>query len=210
MSGSGRSVLLLLHRCVTGRQTRLFSGIHAGGSWSSSRCCHLLQQQTRTTLCRPRSFHPLAVLKWNHLGLCTKVSLSCCCILGYTDQRVGIVRHSALERSHLFSAYAVSLQSGTPWEDEYLPLPAYQPESEQKEVYIVKVKGLPWSCSAEDILNFFSGEPLGKKNICITKTTKINKRNTPFPKTNSTESYAIFPDIIIIFTAAENIRTQAN
>lgn len=87
MSGSGRSLLFLLRRCVTGRQTRLSSGIQAGGSWSSHRCCHLLQQQTRTPACRQRAFQPLSVLKLNHFGLCTKVSSSCCCILSDTDRR---------------------------------------------------------------------------------------------------------------------------
>uniref|UniRef100_A0A3B4ZDT9 G-rich RNA sequence binding factor 1 n=1 Tax=Seriola lalandi dorsalis TaxID=1841481 RepID=A0A3B4ZDT9_SERLL len=51
------------------------------------------------------------------------------------------------------------LQSaGGPCEDEYPPLPAYQAESEpeKKEVFIIKVKGLPWSCSAQDLLQFFS------------------------------------------------------
>uniref|UniRef100_A0A3B4ZDU5 G-rich RNA sequence binding factor 1 n=1 Tax=Seriola lalandi dorsalis TaxID=1841481 RepID=A0A3B4ZDU5_SERLL len=45
-----------------------------------------------------------------------------------------------------------------PCEDEYPPLPAYQAESEpeKKEVFIIKVKGLPWSCSAQDLLQFFS------------------------------------------------------
>lgn len=118
MSGSGRSVLLLLQQCVTGRQTRLFSGFQAGWSWSSHRCCHFIQQQTKTNLYRQRSFQPSAVLKWHHLGLCTK--------------------------------------AGAPWDDEYPPLPAYQSEPDKKEVYIVQVKGLPWSCSAEDLLHFFS------------------------------------------------------
>lgn len=149
MSGSGRSLLFLLRRCVTGRQTRLSSGIQAGGSWSSHRCCHLLQQQTRTPACRQRAFQPLSVLKLNHFGLCTKVSSSCCCILSYTDRR-----------SCKISVYAFSLQAGAPWEEEYPPLPAYQSEPDKKEVYIVQVKGLPWSCSAEDLLNFFSGELL--------------------------------------------------
>lgn len=75
MSSSGRSLLLLLQRCVTGRQTRLLSGFRVVGSWSSHRCCHLLQQQTRTTLYLQRSFQPSPVLKLSHLGLCTKVSL---------------------------------------------------------------------------------------------------------------------------------------
>lgn len=52
------------------------------------------------------------------------------------------------------------LQTGGPCEDEYPPLPAYQQESEQekKEVFIVQVKGLPWSCTADDLLKFFSGD----------------------------------------------------
>ncbi|KAK3514393.1 hypothetical protein QTP70_017605 [Hemibagrus guttatus] len=52
-----------------------------------------------------------------------------------------------------------SLTSETPCkDDDYPPLPEYSPppESEQKEVFIVRVKGLPWSCSAEDLLKFFS------------------------------------------------------
>lgn len=163
MSGSGRSLLFFLRRCVTGRQTRLSSGIQAGGSWSSHRCCHLLQQQTRTTACRQRSFQPLSVLKLNHLGLCTKVSSSWEWVLSefwVTRIDVGIVSHSAEERSRKISAFAFSLQAGAPWEEEYPPLPAYQSEPDKKEVYIVQVKGLPWSCSAEDLLNFFSGELL--------------------------------------------------
>lgn len=87
MSGSGRSLLFLLRRCATGRQTRLSSGIQAGGSWASHRCCHLLQQQSRTSECPQTSFQPLPVLKLSHLGLCTKVSSSCCSILGHADRR---------------------------------------------------------------------------------------------------------------------------
>ncbi|XP_058230318.1 G-rich sequence factor 1 isoform X2 [Hemibagrus wyckioides] len=52
-----------------------------------------------------------------------------------------------------------SLSSEAPYkEDDYPPLPEYSlsPEKEQKEVFIVRVKGLPWSCSAEDLLKFFS------------------------------------------------------
>lgn len=55
--------------------------------------------------------------------------------------------------------YASYLQTGEPSEDEYPPLPVYQPESEKekKEVFIVQVKGLPWSCTSDDLLKFFSG-----------------------------------------------------
>ncbi|XP_062237245.1 G-rich sequence factor 1 [Platichthys flesus] len=49
-------------------------------------------------------------------------------------------------------------KAGPPCEDEYPPLPAYQSvsEPEKKEVFIVQVKGLPWSCSAQDLMHFFS------------------------------------------------------
>ncbi|KAA8592487.1 hypothetical protein FQN60_017942, partial [Etheostoma spectabile] len=49
------------------------------------------------------------------------------------------------------------MYQGEPCEDDYPPLPAYQsdPDPEKKEVYIVQVKGLPWSCSAQDLLQFF-------------------------------------------------------
>lgn len=49
-------------------------------------------------------------------------------------------------------------KSQTPVEDEYPPLPEYQCDSElqKKEVYIVQVRGLPWSCTAQNLLQFFS------------------------------------------------------
>ncbi|XP_028433886.1 G-rich sequence factor 1 isoform X2 [Perca flavescens] len=55
------------------------------------------------------------------------------------------------------SRYRFCTKAGEPCEDDYPPLPAYQsdPEPEKKEVYIVQVKGLPWSCSAQDLLQFF-------------------------------------------------------
>ncbi|XP_037338256.2 G-rich sequence factor 1 [Pungitius pungitius] len=56
------------------------------------------------------------------------------------------------------SQYRFCTKAGEPWEDEYPPLPAYQSDSEQvkKEVYIMQVRGLPWGCSAEDLMQFFS------------------------------------------------------
>lgn len=42
--------------------------------------------------------------------------------------------------------------------EEYPPLPDYKSdsESEKKEVYIIQVKGLPWSCTPQNLLHFFS------------------------------------------------------
>uniref|UniRef100_A0A1A8KZS8 G-rich RNA sequence binding factor 1 n=1 Tax=Nothobranchius kuhntae TaxID=321403 RepID=A0A1A8KZS8_NOTKU len=61
---------------------------------------------------------------------------------------------SAVRSNH----HRFSTQAGPPCEDEYPPLPAYQLDSEPetKEVYLVQVKGLPWSCTAQDLLQFFS------------------------------------------------------
>ncbi|XP_061674592.1 G-rich sequence factor 1 [Syngnathoides biaculeatus] len=52
-----------------------------------------------------------------------------------------------------------SLCSEAPCEEKYPPLPPYQSDTmptETKEVYIVQVKGLPWSCTAQDLVHFFS------------------------------------------------------
>ncbi|KAF7648162.1 hypothetical protein LDENG_00161170 [Lucifuga dentata] len=54
------------------------------------------------------------------------------------------------------SQHSLCTKAEAPGEDEYPPLPAYQSESEKKEVYIIQAKGLPWSCTAEDLLQFFS------------------------------------------------------
>uniref|UniRef100_A0A8C2ZW87 G-rich RNA sequence binding factor 1 n=1 Tax=Cyclopterus lumpus TaxID=8103 RepID=A0A8C2ZW87_CYCLU len=56
------------------------------------------------------------------------------------------------------SQYRFCTKAGAPCEDEYPPLPTYQPdpEAEKKELYIMQVKGLPWSCSAQELLQFFS------------------------------------------------------
>lgn len=54
------------------------------------------------------------------------------------------------------------LQAGPSNDDdnEYPPLPDYSPESERasRDVYLVHAKGLPWACTAEAVLQFFSGE----------------------------------------------------
>ncbi|XP_032373041.1 G-rich sequence factor 1 [Etheostoma spectabile] len=62
-----------------------------------------------------------------------------------------------LQSAATTSRYSLCTKAGEPCEDDYPPLPAYQsdPDPEKKEVYIVQVKGLPWSCSAQDLLQFF-------------------------------------------------------
>jgi len=54
------------------------------------------------------------------------------------------------------------LQAGPSNDDdnEYPPLPDYSPESERanSDVYLVHAKGLPWACTADAVLQFFSGE----------------------------------------------------
>ncbi|XP_037115775.1 G-rich sequence factor 1 [Syngnathus acus] len=51
------------------------------------------------------------------------------------------------------------LCSKAPCEEEYPPLPAYETDTapaKRKELYIVQVIGLPWSCTTQDIVHFFS------------------------------------------------------
>lgn len=75
--------------------------------------------------------------------------------------------------------YSFCTKAGEPCEDEYPPLPAYQSDSEpeKKEVYIIQVKGFPWSCSAQDLLQFFSDCRIrdGVKGIHLT----VNRQGRP-------------------------------
>ncbi|XP_056602841.1 G-rich sequence factor 1 [Triplophysa dalaica] len=62
---------------------------------------------------------------------------------------------------HIWTSYQRDLSSEVPSkEDEYPPLPEYSPDVETqtqaKEVFIIRAKGLPWSCTSEDIMSFFS------------------------------------------------------
>ncbi|KAB5528574.1 hypothetical protein PHYPO_G00141790 [Pangasianodon hypophthalmus] len=94
---------------------------------------------------------------------------SCVRKLLETSQSLRLVSaaKSAVERERLVSSVSTfswatqhrALSTEIPYEEEeYPPLPEYSPspESEQKEVFIVRVKGLPWTCSAEDLQKFFS------------------------------------------------------
>ncbi|XP_006627257.2 G-rich sequence factor 1 [Lepisosteus oculatus] len=79
-------------------------------------------------------------------------------------------RHQCVSTyAHLFQApnnlgklpvqRCLSSQIGVPFqEDEYPPLPDYnaKPEAEAKEIFIVRAKGLPWTCTADDVQRFFS------------------------------------------------------
>ncbi|CAN9512647.1 unnamed protein product [Ophioblennius macclurei] len=72
-------------------------------------------------------------------------------------------------------------KTGSPCDNDndYPPLPPYesQPQPETKEVYIVQVRGLPWSCSAQDLLHFFSECRVrdGEKGIHLT----LDRRGRP-------------------------------
>ncbi|XP_050964748.1 G-rich sequence factor 1 [Labeo rohita] len=69
-------------------------------------------------------------------------------------------RYSAdREVKHPWTLYQRRLFSEAPSkEDEYPPLPEYTPseEPQAKEVFIIQARGFPWSCTAEDLLKFFS------------------------------------------------------
>nr|XP_004555700.2 G-rich sequence factor 1 [Maylandia zebra] len=85
---------------------------------------------------------------------------------GFTQQRTltSAARTACFQRLCELQPAVRSSQSrfctktGGTYEDDYPPLPAYHPESkpESREVYIVQVKGLPWSCTTQDLLQFFS------------------------------------------------------
>ncbi|XP_035799075.1 G-rich sequence factor 1 isoform X2 [Amphiprion ocellaris] len=118
MSGTGRSLLALLQRCVAVTQLTLPAAV------VKTTRSGFTQNRTWTTAARtvylPRLGELQPAVSCSQRRFCTKTGSSC--------------------------------------EDEYPPLPAYQPESKQtqtKEVYIVQVKGLPWSCTTLDLLHFF-------------------------------------------------------
>ncbi|XP_067850627.1 G-rich sequence factor 1-like isoform X5 [Heptranchias perlo] len=65
-------------------------------------------------------------------------------------------RYSHQETSHPFR------------DEEYPPLPDYDPtplEMEGNTVFVVRARGLPWSCSAEDVLGFFSVFELSSSDV---------------------------------------------
>ncbi|KAG7481352.1 hypothetical protein MATL_G00065770 [Megalops atlanticus] len=75
----------------------------------------------------------------------------------------------------------LSTEAGVPFkEDEYPPLPDYKSpqESRSKEVFIVRVRGIPWSSTPEDLLNFFSEcrirDGVNGIHLTLTRTGKPN------------------------------------
>ncbi|XP_054845809.1 G-rich sequence factor 1 isoform X2 [Eublepharis macularius] len=55
-------------------------------------------------------------------------------------------------------------EPGTPFQDEYPPLAEYElppsKSSEDDDVYLIRAQGLPYSCTEEDVLNFFAGSKI--------------------------------------------------
>ncbi|MED6252052.1 hypothetical protein ATANTOWER_006323 [Ataeniobius toweri] len=138
MSGSCKTLLVLLRRCVAVNKLPVTAAIKIrSGVLSEFRWSHIQQRawtSDRTTVCLRTLSQLQPVLTSTQHRFCTK--------------------------------------AGSPCEDEYPPLPDYQADSqsEAKEVYIVQVKGLPWSCTAQDLLQFFSDCRIrdGEKGIHLT------------------------------------------
>nr|XP_056711333.1 G-rich sequence factor 1 [Euleptes europaea] len=57
-----------------------------------------------------------------------------------------------------------SREPTTPFQDDYPPLSEYEPHppkpSEEDDVYLIRAQGLPYSCTEEDVLNFFTGSKI--------------------------------------------------
>lgn len=77
------------------------------------------------------------------------------------------------------SSFYFCTKSESPVEDEYPPLPHYQCDSDlqRKDVYIIQVKGLPWSCTPQDLLQFFSECRIrdGLKGIHLTTNQRTGR-----------------------------------
>ncbi|XP_035513756.1 G-rich sequence factor 1 [Morone saxatilis] len=73
-----------------------------------------------------------------------------------TTRTVCLPRLHQLQSAMKSSQSSFCTKAETPCDDEYPPLPAYDPEPEKREVYVIQVIGFPWSCSAQDLLQFFS------------------------------------------------------
>lgn len=74
----------------------------------------------------------------------------------------GALRGSLL--SPALAGRCYSQEPSTPFPDEYPPLSEYMPPSaklgEEDDVYLIRAQGLPYSCTEEDVLNFFAGSKI--------------------------------------------------
>ncbi|KAJ8263033.1 hypothetical protein COCON_G00154900 [Conger conger] len=75
----------------------------------------------------------------------------------WTAAHIRLLRVFSLR--NVLSAQKLFTEAGAPFnEGDYPPLPEYKtdPGHESKDIFMVCVKGLPWSCTPEDLLEFFS------------------------------------------------------
>ncbi|TNN58172.1 G-rich sequence factor 1 [Liparis tanakae] len=91
------------------------------------------------------------------------------------------------------SRYRFCTKAAPPCEDEYPPLPTYQvdpaaEEERKKEVFIMQVKGLPWSCSAQELLKFFSGLDIVEDGITVVLDHKARNSGEAFVQFSSHEA----------------------
>ncbi|XP_062991623.1 G-rich sequence factor 1 isoform X1 [Elgaria multicarinata webbii] len=74
----------------------------------------------------------------------------------------GSLRGSLL--SPALAGRCYSQEHSSPFQDEYPPLSEYDPPSaksgEEDDVYLIRAQGLPYSCTEEDVLNFFEGSKI--------------------------------------------------
>uniref|UniRef100_A0A3Q2QNQ6 G-rich RNA sequence binding factor 1 n=1 Tax=Fundulus heteroclitus TaxID=8078 RepID=A0A3Q2QNQ6_FUNHE len=126
MSGSCKSALFLLQRCVA---VLRLSGAAAAAA-----------TQTRSGV--------LSACSWSHVQRRAWAS---------GGASVGLRTLGQLQPALTGTRHRFCTKAESPCEAEYPPLPNYEVDQpETKEVYIVQVKGLPWSCTAQDLLQFFS------------------------------------------------------
>lgn len=141
MSRNSRSLLFLLQRCVAVRKVST------------------LQTGCKTT-CSSRSSSSSSSVFSGQCGFIQQPT--------WTSTSRAVCQLQSAVRT---SQYRFCTKAGEPCEDEYYPpLSAYQPdpEPERKEVYIMQVKGLLWSCTAQDLLQFFSECRIHEKGIHFT------------------------------------------
>lgn len=142
MSAASRSLLLLLRRCVAVRQLTSATGpgTSPGPGTGPGTGGGCGLVQQRT---------------WSSAARAV-------CLRG-----LGVLHPAAVSSQRRFCT-----KTGSPCDNDYPPLPPYPSDSEPqtKEVYIVQVKGLPWSCTAQDLLQFFSECRIheGEKGVHLT------------------------------------------